>query len=394
MNMSLTQYMNGFNPQDITNRIMEEIKKVKDSLKVLNIMVMGKTGVGKSTLINNVFNEKLAETGIGKPVTSRIRKYTKEGFPLAIYDTPGLELGGENAIDELLKEVVKTIDEGAKTGDVSKMIHCIWYCVSSTSHRFEDAEKNFINRFLESAGKYNVPVIIVLTQSISEDDARELKAEIEKENLAVAQIIPVLAADYKISKDYTAKAFGMDRLIDVVDSVIPEAVKNALAAVQKVNVKLKQDKAHAIIAASATTAAGIGAVPIPFADSALLVPEQIAMLAGITAVFGLPVEKGALATIVSATIGTMGATILGKSLASGILKLIPGAGSLVGGVISASVAASITAALGEAYTAVLTKVVKGEVSMKDLKSSKGKRLITELFKQRLKVKRNDKGEEK
>ena len=36
----------------------------------------------------------MAETGVGKPVTDKIRKYEKPDFPLAIYDTPGLELGG------------------------------------------------------------------------------------------------------------------------------------------------------------------------------------------------------------------------------------------------------------------------------------------------------------
>ena len=41
-----------------------------------------------------MFSQKMAETGVGKPVTDKIRKYEKPDFPLAIYDTPGLELGG------------------------------------------------------------------------------------------------------------------------------------------------------------------------------------------------------------------------------------------------------------------------------------------------------------
>lgn len=34
-----------------------------------NIIITGKTGVGKSTLINAIFSEKMAETGVGEPNT-------------------------------------------------------------------------------------------------------------------------------------------------------------------------------------------------------------------------------------------------------------------------------------------------------------------------------------
>ena len=178
-------------------------------------MILGKTGVGKSTLINNMFNQKMAETGIGKPVTKKIRKIEKPNFPLAIYDTPGLELGGENALESLLEEVVGEIDKGIKSGDISKAIHCIWYCISTPSHRFEEAEVKFLQKFLGRTSEYDVPVIVVLTQSYSKRDAQGLMKEIEKENLPIASIVPVLAEDYNIDEEYTAKAYGLDRLSEI-----------------------------------------------------------------------------------------------------------------------------------------------------------------------------------
>ena len=87
----------GLPTEDVAEKIMAAIKNVQKNMTRLNIMVMGKTGAGKSTLINQVFSRNLAVTGVGKPVTQAIRKYELEDFPLAIYDTPGLELGGENA---------------------------------------------------------------------------------------------------------------------------------------------------------------------------------------------------------------------------------------------------------------------------------------------------------
>ena len=52
--------------QDCFNAIREKVQ----NLTTLNIIVAGKTGVGKSTLINSVFRENLAETGMGRPAAS------------------------------------------------------------------------------------------------------------------------------------------------------------------------------------------------------------------------------------------------------------------------------------------------------------------------------------
>jgi len=61
----------------------------------LNIINIGKTGVGKSTIINAVFGKKeMAKTGIGTPVTQYSKPYSIPDSPITIYDTKGLETGG------------------------------------------------------------------------------------------------------------------------------------------------------------------------------------------------------------------------------------------------------------------------------------------------------------
>ena len=383
--------MENFNPAEIAQKIMDRIRSEYKELKTLNVMILGKTGVGKSTLINKMFSQKIAETGVGKPVTDKIRKYEKPDFPLAIYDTPGLELGGENAVDKLLEEAIGLIRDGIKSGDMSKAIHCIWYCISTPSHRFEQSEIDFLKRFLDETELFSVPVIIVMTQSYSKKDAVELKREIEKENLKIINVVPVLAEDYDIDEEYTAKAFGLERLSELMYTVIPEAVQKTFVAVQCANIELKKGKAQAVVAASASAAAATGAIPIPFSDAALLVPEQIAMLAGITVVFGVPMEKASLLAILSSTIGTAGTTVLGKTVVSSLIKCIPYVGSVVGGAISGATAAALTAALGEAYIALLVKVAKGEMNTADIQSSEGMAYIKKLFLDRLSVKRDKTG---
>lgn len=85
---------------DEKNFFEEFIKNFGKEMKNMghaNLIIAGKTGVGKSTLINAAFRENLAETGIGAPVTDEgsVRCYEKQNFPLRIYDTIGLELNEE-----------------------------------------------------------------------------------------------------------------------------------------------------------------------------------------------------------------------------------------------------------------------------------------------------------
>ena len=382
-----------FDAAKFAETIIDKMKEEYKALKQLNVMILGKTGVGKSTLINNMFNEKLAETGTGKPVTQSIRKLEKLGFPLAIYDTPGLELGGENAIDSLLDEVIQEIETGINTGDIGEAIHCIWYCVSTPTHRFEQSEIDFLKKFLGKTSKYDVPVIIVLTQSYSKKDAKELTNEIEKEALHVVKIIPVLAEDFAIDDDYIVKAYGLNTLAEMMYNVIPEALQKTFVAVQKASFELKRKNALDIIKAASVSAAATGAIPIPMSDAPILISIQAAMIAKITAAFGIPLKTGSLTAIIAGLLGTTGTTVIGKTIVSNLLKLIPGAGSIAGGAISGATAAALTAALGEAFVVVISKIYSGELSIDDLTTEKGRRELAEALKERLKVKRNKNGEE-
>ena len=139
--------------------------------------------------------------------------------------------------------------------------------------------------------------------------------------------------------------------------VVPEGQKNALAAAQKVDLKHKVNRSRGIVASAAATAGTAGAIPIPFADAAVIVPTQIGMLAGISATFGIPVTSAFLGTLISGAMTGAGGTIGGRLIASELLKFIPGFGSLVGGVVNASTAIALTTAFGEAYINVLQYLI-------------------------------------
>lgn len=142
-----------------------------------------------------------------------------------------------------------------------------------------------------------------------------------------------------------------------------------------------------MVATAVAGSFGEGFALIPFSDAALLVPTQVGMIAGITVIFGLDISKSFLTSFASTTIASAGAMVLGKVIVSNLLKLIPGAGTIAGGMISGTTAGLLTTALGEAYIKIMEMVYKGEINKEKLCSAYGQKEMTRLFKEELEKKK-------
>ncbi|AEB29926.1 hypothetical protein CAR_c12340 [Carnobacterium sp. 17-4] len=358
--------------QDILNKTEDELKKMTP----VNVMVVGKTGVGKSTLINNVFRENLALTGIGRPITKHLRRISKEGVPLVLYDTRGLELSLE-VQKEIKNEIFETINENKKLG-IKEEIHLAYYCINANSSRIEPTELELISELSEK-----IPVVIILTQSIGEP-AKLFKEYIEALNLPIYGVISIMAEEFKVTEEFSVPAFGLKELIEMSLEIIPEEAKKAFNNAQQVDIARKANAARTWALRYIATSFGVGFLPIPFSDASVLVPMQVTLLAHITAIFGISMDKSTIASLVAAIGGTGGATFAGRYIVSNVIKMIPGAGTVVGGVISGSTAAIITTALSMSYIEVLAIIAAGEKDGKypDLKNIEV--LMKEKFQARLK----------
>lgn len=369
--------------QQCIDAINDKIK----NLKTLNIMVVGKSGVGKSTLINSLFRGNFAETGLGRPVTSEIRKKVKKDYPLAIYDTPGFELSSSQQ-NKVKDEILDIMSKGFASKDINDAIHCIWYCVNVGGNRtFDESEINWLKEFTEENKVTQVPIIVVLTQAIPKKKATEMKNHVEKENLDIIKVVPILAQDMDFDEEYIARAYGLDKLIDVMAEALPNELQSTLQNIQKASLDSKKRSAQAVVATAVAGSFGEGFAPIPFSDAALLIPTQVGMIAGITVIFGLDISKSFLTSFVSATIGSAGATVLGKTIVSNLLKLIPGVGTVAGGLISGTTAGLLTTALGGAYIMIMEMVYRGEIDKEKLYTAEGQKEMTRLFKEELKKKK-------
>ena len=319
------------------------------ALGCFNLAVFGKTGVGKSTLVNAIFGRDVAATGVGSPVTRGLVYYRHPDGFLGLYDSEGFETGtaGDAIVDGLRRLVADH-----RTRAVDQQIHAVWYLVRWSDRRFERAQEQFV-RELAALG---LPVIVVMTQVPSRD------GEVHPEAVEFAQYIQSLGLPLRphgrvvltnaLSDAFTqSPVFGLQTLLDDTYAVIPEVAEAALTAAQMLDVGRKKKAVAAIINQAVVVAAGVGATPIPFADAALLVPNQVTMIARITAAYGLPPNRSRALATAGSVVLTGGATMAGRYAVTSLLKFVPG-GAIAGSAISATVAGALTKAVGLAWSRV------------------------------------------
>ena len=104
-------------------------------------------------------------------------------------------------------------------------------------------------------------------------------------------------------------------------------------------------KAESIIINHVVWSMGAGLVPIPMLDIVAVSAVQLDMVRQLSKVFELDFSE----TQGKAMITSMTGSTLAKLGARAVIKLIPGIGSIVGGVAMATLSGASTYALGEVY---------------------------------------------
>lgn len=332
-----------------------------------NVLIIGNSGVGKSTLINAVLGEEMANTGWGTEGTTKgISVYESVDVPFRLIDTAGLEPSILKQ-NKVIKEIKRWSKKSTKEGYNGNQINVIWFCIDGTSRKlFLKTIKNLSKSI--SMWK-TVPVIVVITKSYSIPErkdnitmVKEAFNQQEKNIKNLSKIIPVVAETFVINENAYAAPEGITELTEVTNELMPEGIKASKVDIATFQLKRKRVLAQGVVGVSTTTAAVVGAIPIPFPDATILTPIETALINGLAHIYQIK-KKEDSKYLLSSIIEVSAVGMVAKT-AVNTLKVIPGL-TLGASVINAIVAGSIVASLGEGSIFVFEQVYLGKKSVSD-----------------------------
>jgi predicted GTPase/uncharacterized protein (DUF697 family) len=355
-------------PRENMKRELTLIKELIVDSRAPKIMIVGRRGAGKSSLINAIFDDQVAKVGsvlsqTGKP---EWHDFKNAKGSIRILDTRGLgdltrpeSSNFETALEEIKDAVARECPDAL-----------LFLCKAKEvdAHIAEDLRTVVqIRDFVKSKHGYSLPMISVTTQ-VDELDPKRVEPPFENEqkqaNISTAvraielackgagldtmKVIPVSAyAEYQDGKKTFSSYWNIDVLVEFLMEVLPNSAQLQLARLSSIRgVQIKF--ARILVGSTATICAGIAAVPIPLADVIPITAAQIGMITGIAYLSGRELSQKTAAEFLTALGVNVGAGFVLREGARALIKFVFPGGGLV---VSAGVAAAGTWAIGSAAIA-------------------------------------------
>ena len=334
-----------------------------------NVLVLGNSGVGKSTLINAVLGTDVAAASFGTAGTTKELKIygpDLDGSPFNLIDSVGFEPNWFKAW-QAVNAVKAWSRKSAKEGNEDNQINIVWFCIDGCAAKlFPETVENMAKAV--SMWK-DIPVVVVITKSFSKPDRdrnitmiREAFDKVKKYHCNVQGIVPVVAQIYEIDENTSVAPEGLSELVDKTLELMPEGFQIADENVKRFRLNRKRALAQAVTGFAVTSAVVVGAVPIPVPDAPILVSIETVMVNRILNIYDIKNDDDKKRfTEILLEMGA--ATLIGKAAISAV-KAIPGI-SLAADVINAIVAGAVVSLMGETVCYVLDRVYLGKLKLNE-----------------------------
>ena len=333
---------------DEQNRVIAETEKQLGEKP--RIVVCGKTGAGKSSLINALLNKEVNPTDPGKPCTQKEQEeaWTLGESSMRILDVPGF--GEADKHQDRLKFIFNQIS----TSHVGLLVvgapDRAWEYERQFAQSVSEVDPEFpllvvgnrIDMF-NPVRDWNPATLNLATPSTQKEKAITEWAAALRAACGVDASRLVLTSAGE-SFDKVEERYGLDNLARVVVENLPAAVQNAAARAMAVDVD-KRDLAEKIIWGASVSAAAIALTPIPLADCIPLAALQVALIIKIADIYGRVMTKETAFNLLSPVV----ASFAGRMALASMLDFFPGIGSIAGSLIGASIAGPMTYAIGKTY---------------------------------------------
>lgn len=159
-------YYNGDYLINIEDNDENDLKGKYNITKTINILVIGKRGCGKSTLINRILGEKKAFAHINAK-TPKTREYYHKYYPIKFIDSAGFEVDGLNdKKTNEIKDIDKFLEENnLALKNINKKVHFIFYVF-----RANDKLDSSVIQILQRFQSYNIEIFFIITYSKNKEE--------------------------------------------------------------------------------------------------------------------------------------------------------------------------------------------------------------------------------
>lgn len=318
-------------------------KAQKESLK-LKIVMAGKTGVGKTSLVNSIIGKNLGKVAEDAGPCTRENKeetfWLNDMGELIITDVPGFGEAGTH--------LVGGMDYEENVRHIAKDAHILLMVLSCTDKALEK-EEEFLKKWKSDPQLSRIPVLIAVNkidmakpskiwdpdnlnlEHPTTEKERQIKSYIDyvsgldafNEYAYAGRIFPVCAGE-----SWGDQTYGIENLQKAISDSVPEVLRLILER-ERGN---RMERAETVIRNYALSAAGIAVEPVPIVDSVLLAPVQIAMVVHLGKIYGKTITK----SLAKGLVNTIGLSFVGNELFLLLVGFFPGIKQTLGPAIAYS----------------------------------------------------------